>query len=142
MISQDLAEFFQSGISILVGTRDARLRPEILRGFTARMLASARKMDWLGRQDVDTTFGRYGGEEFLLVMPHTPLAGARTALERLRERLLAEPFDTVAGPLRVDFSAGVAEHRADEPVASTLQRADEALYRAKANGRGRTELAE
>lgn len=115
---------------------------DVLREFTARMLGSARKMDWLGRQDVDPTFGRYGGEEFLLVMPHTPLPGAQVAMERLRARLLATPFETGAGPLAVDFSAGVAEHAPGESVAATLQRADEALYRAKAAGRGRTEFSE
>jgi diguanylate cyclase (GGDEF)-like protein len=114
---------------------------DVLRGFTERMLASARKIDWLGRQDVDTTFGRYGGEEFLLVMPHTPLAGARVCVERIRSRVVAAPFDTVAGPLQADFSAGVAEHRPGESIAETLNRADEALYLAKTRGRGRTEAA-
>jgi diguanylate cyclase (GGDEF)-like protein len=114
---------------------------DVLRGFTERMLASARKIDWLGRQDVDTTFGRYGGEEFLLVMPHTPLAGARVCVERIRSRVVAAPFDTVAGPLQANFSAGVAEHRPGESIAETLSRADEALYLAKTRGRGRTEAA-
>jgi diguanylate cyclase (GGDEF)-like protein len=114
---------------------------DVLRGFTERMLASARKIDWLGRQDVDTTFGRYGGEEFLLVMPHTPLAGARVCIERIRDRVVAAPFETGAGPLEANFSAGVAEHRPGETVADTLGRADEALYLAKTRGRGRTEIA-
>lgn len=114
---------------------------DVLRGFTERMLASARKIDWLGRQDVDTTFGRYGGEEFLLVMPHTPLAGARVCVERIRDRVVAAPFDTMAGPLQANFSAGVAEHRPGESIAETLSRADEALYLAKTRGRGRTEAA-
>jgi diguanylate cyclase (GGDEF)-like protein len=114
---------------------------DVLRGFTERMLSSARKIDWLGRQDVDTTFGRYGGEEFLLVMPHTPLAGARVCIERIRSRVVAAPFDTVAGPLQANFSAGVAEHRPGESIAETLSRADEALYLAKTRGRGRTEAA-
>jgi diguanylate cyclase (GGDEF)-like protein len=114
---------------------------DVLRGFTERMLSSARKIDWLGRQDVDTTFGRYGGEEFLLVMPHTPLAGARVCVERIRSRVVEAPFDTIAGPLQADFSAGVAEHRPGETIAETLARADEALYLAKTRGRGRTEAA-
>lgn len=114
---------------------------DVLRGFAARMLASARKIDWLGRQDADTAFGRYGGEEFLLVMPQTPLAGGRVCVERIRDRVLEAPFDTVAGPVAVTFSAGVAQYASGEDVAVTLQRADEALYRAKANGRARTELS-
>jgi diguanylate cyclase (GGDEF)-like protein len=111
---------------------------DVLRGFTRRMLGAARKMDWLGRQDADDTFGRYGGEEFLLVMPHTPMAGALLCVDRIRARMREAPFETRAGPLEVDFSAGLAEHLPGEPVSATLQRADEALYQAKADGRGRT----
>jgi diguanylate cyclase (GGDEF)-like protein len=114
---------------------------DVLRGFAERMLASARRIDWLGRQDADTAFGRYGGEEFLLVMPQTPLAGGRVCVERIRERVQQAPFETVAGPVEVTFSAGVAQHLPGEAVATTLHRADEALYLAKANGRARTELA-
>ena len=114
---------------------------DVLRGFTERMLASARKIDWLGRQDMDATFGRYGGEEFLLVMPHTPLAGARICIDRLRAALVSAPYATVAGPLQVGFSAGLAEHRPGDAVAETLKRADDALYQAKTKGRARTEEA-
>ncbi|KFN50597.1 GGDEF domain-containing protein [Arenimonas composti] len=130
---------------------------DVLKGFAARTLACARKIDWIGRVDdpgeatgaapegdraaaeVDHTFGRYGGEEFLLVLPHTPLPGAQRAIERLRELVLAVPFETVAGRLGITFSAGIAEHRPQEPVAETLARADMALYRAKQAGRNRTE---
>ena len=113
---------------------------DVLREFSERMHANARRIDWLGRQDADNTFGRYGGEEFLLVLPHTPLAGAGLCLERLRARVQAETFRTVAGPVEVTFSAGVAEYRHGEPVEATLSRADQALYRAKAAGRNRSEL--
>lgn len=114
---------------------------DVLRGFAERMLASARRIDWLGRQEADTAFGRYGGEEFLLVMPQTPLAGGRVCVERIRERVQQAPFETAAGPIEVTFSAGVAQYVPGEPIANTLNRADEALYLAKANGRARTELA-
>ncbi|MEO6172818.1 MAG: GGDEF domain-containing protein [Arenimonas sp.] len=113
---------------------------EVLREFSERMRTSARKMDWLGRQEVDNTFGRYGGEEFLLVLPHTPLEGARHCVDRIRERVQCSPFKTAAGELEVTFSAGLAEYRKDESVTSALSRADEALYRAKDGGRNRTEV--
>lgn len=118
---------------------------EVLKGFAARMLGGARRIDWVGRQapeeGVDHAFGRFGGEEFLLVLPHTDLAGARRCLERLRSHVLAEPFETSAGPLQLAFSAGVTECRPGESIAETLARADAALYLAKDSGRNRTEFA-
>jgi diguanylate cyclase (GGDEF)-like protein len=113
---------------------------EVLQGFSQRMRARARGLDWLGRQDRNT-FGRYGGEEFLLVLPHTTLDGALHCVERIRADVNASPFETSAGPLQPTFSAGIAEYERGETVASTLSRADAALYRAKDNGRNRTELA-
>jgi diguanylate cyclase (GGDEF)-like protein len=113
---------------------------EVLQGFSQRMRARARGLDWLGRQERNT-FGRYGGEEFLLVLPHTTLDGALHCIERIRADVNASAFDTSAGPLRPTFSAGIAEYERGETVASTLSRADAALYRAKDNGRNRTELA-
>jgi diguanylate cyclase len=118
---------------------------EVLRVFAARMVAGARRMDWIGRADASESpepaaggaFGRYGGEEFLLVLPETNLAGALRCVERLREQL-ATPFEIGDIALRVTFSAGVSEYRGDEAAAVTLARADEALYRAKSAGRNRT----
>ena len=115
---------------------------EVLQGFSQRMRAKARGLDWLGRQEGSrNTFGRYGGEEFLLVLPHTGLDGALHCVERIRADVNAADFETSAGPLRPTFSAGIAEYQRGETVASTLNRADAALYRAKDNGRNRTELA-
>jgi len=112
---------------------------EVLCAFVERMRHGSRRMDWVGRQESGNTFGRYGGEEFLPVLPHTTLDGAQRCVERMREKVEADPFATAAGPLVVTFSAGIAEHRSGEPVADTLSRADTALYRAKANGRNRIE---
>ena len=137
-------------------TRGHAAGDDVLRGFAGRMLGFSRKMDWVGRgepgksargaaaagDDIPASaFGRYGGEEFLLVMPQTSQAGAVRAIERLRARTSSEPFDTVAGPVPVTFSAGVAEYLRGEAVSETLARADGALYEAKANGRNRTEAA-
>ncbi|MEY4748357.1 MAG: hypothetical protein RIQ60_571 [Pseudomonadota bacterium] len=74
-------------------------------------------------------FGRIGGEEFLLVLPHTRASDALLAAERLRQTLA--PADT----LRYTFSAGVAGARQGEVLADLLKRADAALYQAKRNGR-------
>ena len=118
---------------------------EVLKGFAERMLRGARRIDWVGRQDAaqgaDNAFGRFGGEEFLLVLPHADLEGARRCLDRLRSQVLDEPFLTSVGPLRLAFSAGVTESRDGELIADTLAHADAALYRAKDSGRDRTEFA-
>lgn len=122
-------------------TRGHAAGDDVLRGFAGRMLATARRMDWVGRGDetpadaAPGAFGRFGGEEFLLVLPQTALPGAVRCVDRLRERIAADPFDTVAGPLDVTFSAGIATYRPGEGVADLLARADAALYRAKAAGR-------
>ncbi len=75
--------------------------------------------------------GRLGGEEFLLLLPGTELAEACTALERVRHTL--QPHAGVT----YSFSAGVALARPEEPLAAVMDRADQALYRAKSRGRGR-----
>jgi diguanylate cyclase (GGDEF)-like protein len=82
---------------------------------------------------------RYGGEEFLVMMPATPAAGARTVIERIRSDVSA-----LAGlPVPVTVSAGLAMGQAgrDEPEA-VFRAADQALYLAKRRGRDRVEVAE
>jgi diguanylate cyclase (GGDEF)-like protein len=122
-------------------THGHQVGDEVLRAFSARMREQARGIDWLGRQDADTTFGRYGGEEFLLVLPHTPVKGALHCIERIRDAVNAAAFETSAGPLLVRFSVGIAEYQRDESIASVLSRADAALYKAKHGGRNCSEVA-
>lgn len=83
------------------------------------------------------TFGRYGGEEFLLVLVETPLDPAIRAIERIRERMRETPWREIAPGLNVTVSVGVAESRPGEGVESLLSRADVALYAAKDSGRDR-----
>lgn len=114
---------------------------EALRGFSARMRSQLRRMDVIGRGDGDSTFGRYGGEEFLLLLPYAEGDSALVCVERMRAQVHAQPFATSAGALPITFSAGVAQHRPGESLDSLLKRADDALYRAKAAGRDRVEMA-
>jgi two-component system cell cycle response regulator len=83
--------------------------------------------------------GRMGGEEFVVVMPETSLAGAVVGAERLRAAVAARPFSLPdGGSLPVTVSIGVAAGGARrETVESILKRADEALYAAKDSGRNR-----
>jgi diguanylate cyclase (GGDEF)-like protein len=85
--------------------------------------------------------GRWGGEEFVILMPETPLAGAAILAERLREILVRLTVDTTAGTLRFTVSAGVAPRGGpDADITDTLQRADTALYAAKHHGRNRIQV--
>ena len=102
---------------------------EVLKGF-ARLVEE-------GIRDIDT-FARWGGEEFMLLMPETDAKGAQILAERLRARIEERRFE---GPGQVTASIGVAEYRSGESGEALTARADEALYRAKSGGRNRVEVA-
>ena len=84
--------------------------------------------------------GRYGGDEFLLVLSQTGLDGARECAERIRARI--ELSDCIGGDARrpITVSCGITRHRRGESLQDTLQRADAALYRAKHRGRNCVEV--
>ncbi len=84
----------------------------------------------------DSLLGRYGGEEFVLLLPATSLEQAQALAERLRAALEACPLDSDIGPIAVTTSIGVAAD-VDATLERLLARADAALYRAKAAGRNR-----
>lgn len=82
---------------------------------------------------------RYGGEEFVILMPDTPVKDAAVSAERLREHIAEQAITTNTGTIRVTISLGVAQvGLADHSMADTLKRADDALYKAKDEGRNRT----
>lgn len=86
--------------------------------------------------------GRYGGEEFLLVLPGTTREQAQGALERLRASVESTAWaDVFAGGARVTVSIGATVWRPGESVEATVRRADEALYEGKAGGRNRVVVA-
>ncbi len=87
---------------------------------------------WRGALRTPDILGRYGGEEFILIAPNTGLEGARSLLERLRPLM----------PSRQTFSSGLALWDRVEAADQLLRRVDQALYRAKEQGRNRTVLAE
>ena len=84
---------------------------------------------------------RFGGEEFVLLIPATPLEGGVQLLETLRAAVEACPFHFKGEPVTITLSAGIAEFRNGEATEVTFERADQALYRAKGAGRNRVEQA-
>ncbi|RJP86124.1 MAG: diguanylate cyclase [Desulfobacteraceae bacterium] len=85
---------------------------------------------------------RYGGEEFMIILPHTPRENARLACERFREKIATHPFKDKASGFRITISTGVAQFSKDVDATAEklIERADEALYQAKNNGRNRVEV--
>ena len=104
---------------------------EVLRNAAVRMSGEMREYDH---------FGRYGGEEFLAVLPNCTADVAREVAERVRQSVAERAVLT--DPVRVELtvSIGVAQWRANEELPHVLERADLALYRAKDRGRNRVEL--
>ena len=91
-------------------------------------------------RDTDT-LARWGGEEFLFLMPNTSPQKATIALDRVRDALASVTVSQVAPQLRLRFSAGLALCLGQEGTDATLERADQALYQAKSAGRHRSVVA-
>jgi len=101
---------------------------QVIRGLAALVRSAVQR---------DDLFARWGGEEFLLVFRNTPGLEARTIAERLRERI-ADAHWPVS--LRITCSFGVTEWHQGEDLNEGVRRADDAMYRAKQNGRDRVEI--
>jgi diguanylate cyclase len=105
---------------------------EVLRTFAITVFANIRGID---------RFGRYGGEEFLLVLPDTSRETATHMLDRLRTIIADLDWSALSLGMQVTVSAGIATLDANETADSFLARADSALYKAKAQGRNRVASA-
>ena len=101
---------------------------EVLRTFSITMFANIRAVD---------RFGRYGGEEFLLVLPNMGTDHALRALDRVRAIIADLDWSAFSPGMKVTISAGVATLKPNETSDTLLARADSALYAAKAQGRNR-----
>jgi diguanylate cyclase (GGDEF)-like protein len=82
-------------------------------------------------------FGRTGGEEFLIVLPDTDSEAAFAIAERLRRAISDISFADTPGKMQVTCSIGLSQFRPDEALNISLSRADDALYKAKTEGRNR-----
>jgi diguanylate cyclase (GGDEF)-like protein len=105
---------------------------EVLRTFAITTFANIRAID---------RFGRYGGEEFLLLLPDTPNDAAAHSLDRLRAIVAELDWSALSAGMSVTISAGVATLAPDETPDALLARADYALYAAKERGRNRIACA-
>jgi two-component system cell cycle response regulator len=104
---------------------------DVLREFATRVKKSIRGIDLACR---------YGGEEFVIVMPETDMAVAAIVAERIRRRIAGEPFVIRDGSTALDVTISIglaALAGVEDNAAAILKRADQALYRAKRDGRNR-----
>ena len=101
---------------------------EVLRTFAITVFANIRSID---------RFGRYGGEEFLLILPETEDGAAESTVNRLRAIVADLDWSAISHGMTVTISAGVTRLQPDDAPDSILARADAALYRAKDLGRNR-----
>lgn len=106
---------------------------QVLQGLAAILRSGTRQTDLVARQ---------GGEEFIVLLPGSTLEGARLLAEHLRARVAAEPVQSSEGPVPLSISIGVASLGAAENAEALLERADQALYRAKRGGRDQVCLAD
>lgn len=83
---------------------------------------------------------RWGGEEFLAVLPDTDLEQARASAERVRQALMQQRWCFDGQSVAITISVGVSEFQEDDGLKSAINRADRALYRCKDNGRNRVEV--
>lgn len=83
------------------------------------------------------TLARFGGEEFVILLPDTPVEDATKALVRLQRELTKRIFLTDNEKILITFSAGVTEYRTSDTQATVTKRADEAMYAAKKAGKNR-----
>jgi len=99
----------------------------VLRDITERVRGNLRKED---------TFGRYGGEEFVILMPEVPLAGAAVVGEKIRRLIAETPFDYIHHSIPVTVSIGIAIWTPEiETVEQFIKIADNRLYKGKRSGR-------
>ncbi len=90
-------------------------------------------------RDVDF-FGRYGGEEFIVILPDTSAENAMTLLDKLRAAIANTEFSYKDTPVSISMSIGLSEFQGEDTASAVLQRADAALYVAKDSGRNKCSL--
>ena len=93
-----------------------------------------------GVRDYDIC-GRWGGEEFMVIMPESGAADGAAVVERMRSAIVGIEMMVEDRPVQISASFGIAERKPGERISETISRADSALFEAKHNGRNRYEIA-
>lgn len=101
---------------------------KVLRLIAQQLSRRLRKSDFIGR---------FGGEEFVILMPGTSIEHAAVVLEELRAGIEASPFHFKKEPVTITISIGYTDFRQDDSLEQVFERADQAMYRAKDSGRNR-----
>lgn len=105
---------------------------QVLKAVSCVLKDSMREQDFIGR---------WGGEEFLALLPHTDLDQAAASAERIREAVQALRIDGNGSHIGVTLSIGISQHHAGQSLSHSIARADAALYEGKSAGRNRVERA-
>lgn len=115
---------------------------DVLRQFVTRVESCLRTADHIQAtpDGDDEPIGRFGGEEFLVILPGTDLPGARRAAERIRHKIATTPFQTNGGEVFVTVSIGVTRFLPTDTADDLLGRCDDALYQSKRDGRNRVSV--
>jgi diguanylate cyclase len=140
----EVARWQRYGGQLLLAVIDVDLFKRINDGYghlagdkVLRMIASELKK----RLRATDFIARFGGEEFVLLLPGTPLEGGTQLVESLREGIQACPFHFRGERVVITLSAGIAAFGEGDSAESVFERADQALYHAKDSGRNRVEVA-
>ncbi len=110
---------------------------EVLRQFSALCEKSLRSGDQFA--SLGSTLARYGGEEFIIILPSTNSEQTLACINRIRKAIKDISIPGINS--KVTFSAGVAQHQKGEAVDSLIKRTDQALYKAKSEGRDRVSVS-
>jgi diguanylate cyclase (GGDEF)-like protein len=99
----------------------------VISGIASQFLRDLRQIDLIGR---------YGGDEFIILLPETDLENATQVGERLRNNIIGSPYFKDSKPVHITISVGAASRKPqDESLEVIIERADQALYQAKEGGR-------
>jgi diguanylate cyclase (GGDEF)-like protein len=116
--------------STLIEEQGSLTADRVLKEFSKRVRNELRGMDTMNPTGIERVFGQFSNEEFVVILPHTGLAGADRCANRISARVSQKPFDSEH---HLTVSVGITEHRRGESISELLARAEQALHDAMSN---------